>query len=865
MNISNMKIFIHRWVLTSMVFTIVMIMHLKPSAQTPGAFLIIRDPKTNVSAAVSVAKPLDELLLVGVKGKQVQVSDGAGENYFVSGVRDIIPFTVGGTLGTHSVSVISAGGRKTVLFRFRVNAATGIDDGGYYKKMFDLFYKGMDAGNETGIKWNGKYYRYFEPWVLDHCQNMMGLKYFLPYGSEFVDLMRQTQRKDGMIYSFVQTAPNADYFFTRDKLSGYTQQIGDRVFTRQPTENHPEYLFVNTVYQCWQATADDAWMENNLVAASRALDYTLHDPARWSNRFGLLKRVYTIDSWDFAVEDEYTPDLGITNSMMIDPVKSKFGIFFGDNTGYIAACYQLAEMLEHAGRRADASVYRLRGDTLKERLDALSWNGKYFTHFVEEDSMVVRHLGVDEKSQIAQSNAYSLNRDISSSQSKAIIETYLELKNRLPMGSPGEWYAIYPPFPKGFNKHDTAWQYMNGGVGGHVAGELARGAYANGYENYGTDILNRLYELGKKYDNKIYFSYTGSIPPAPGPPVIEPLDLTAFANMDSWTNGDAQSQKWMNSNREGDDFRALPTGDQTFSNIRFHVIDPGKNNRKAVVAVSRANGLPSSVEIPVGRSAGAIYLLHTSSKPASENICGVVIFKYPDGSSRTNYIINGKQLTYWWFSELRTEYSGIAWYGKDKASEGIGLSWCVINNPEPQKQIASIVIEAAAGNGIYTVFAISLADRKYELPVSPVSFGGPDNWAAATAMAAMVEGLAGVKNTAHTRAYSFPAVSPRWSTTNSDSVNVCIRYAASGGYVAYRFIHLRDKKEIQILATGNGKKMHFGVLLPERIEQVISVSTGSRDIPFSIRKPAHSAYVDFDIRNTDPKNIIIKYSSGARS
>ena len=30
-----------------------------------------------------------------------------------------------------------------------------------------------------------------------------------------------------------------------------------------------------------------------------------------------------------------------------------------------------------------------------------------------------------------------------------------------------------------------------------------RGAYANGYENYGTDILNRLYELGKKYDNKI--------------------------------------------------------------------------------------------------------------------------------------------------------------------------------------------------------------------------------------------------------------------------------------------------------------------------------------------------------------------------
>ena len=117
-------------------------------------------------------------------------------------------------------------------------------------------------------------------------------------------------------------------------------------------------------------------------------------------------------------------------------------------------------------------------------------------------------------------------------------------------------------------------------------------------------------------------------------------------------------------------------------------------------------------------------------------------------------MIYGKQLTYWWFSELKTDYSGIAWYGKNKVSEGIGLSWCAINNPEPQKQITSLVIEAPAGNGIYTIFAISVSDRRHQLPVNPVSYGGPDNWAAATAMAAMVEGLAGVKNTEGTRAYS---------------------------------------------------------------------------------------------------------------
>ena len=34
---------------------------------------------------------------------------------------------------------------------------------------------------------------------------------------------------------------------------------------------------------------------------------------------------------------------------------------------------------------------------------------------------------------------------------------------------------------------------MNGGVAGHAAGELARGAYENGYENYGSEILNKFY------------------------------------------------------------------------------------------------------------------------------------------------------------------------------------------------------------------------------------------------------------------------------------------------------------------------------------------------------------------------------------
>ena len=196
--------------------------------------------------------------------------------------------------------------------------------------MFDLFYKGMFADEKEGtypVTWNGNTYHVFVPWVLDNFHTMKGMKYFLPNGKELIDIMRQAQREDGMIYSFVQYMPNADYFLTRDKFSGYSKKIGDKVFVRQPTENHPEYVYVNTIYACWKSDGDDEWMKNNLISAAKALDYTINDPARWSKRFGLLKRVYTIDSWDFAVEDEYMPDIGITNTMIIDPCEIKIWCF----------------------------------------------------------------------------------------------------------------------------------------------------------------------------------------------------------------------------------------------------------------------------------------------------------------------------------------------------------------------------------------------------------------------------------------------------------------------------------------------------------------------------------------------------------
>ncbi len=816
----------------------------------------------NEGRTLTHASPLDQLVLLNATSASVEVKDAAGKIYFHAQGAPQISFMVGGALGEQTVVFRDADGMETGRVSFNVDAETAIDDGGRYRDMFALFRQGMNTDSPTGVskvEWNGKTWHFFEPWGLDHYHTMKGMKYFSPVGAEFVDMMREVQREDGMIWSFVLIDGDIPYFLTCYGPFGYVRQYGDRYFVRQPVENHPEYIYVSSVYQCWKAAGDDGWMKSHLSSAARALDYCLDDPARWSRRFQLLKRVYTIDSWDFQVDDAYTPKLGLTNTMLVDPDKSKFGVFFGDNTHYANACEELAEMFEHVQETGPAAKYRERAAGIRQRLNALSWNGRFYTHFIDEDPGVKRDLGVDEKTQIAQGNAYSLNRGIGPERSTAILRTYLDLRNNLPPGSPGEWYAIYPPFGKGFTLHDQVWQYMNGGVGGHVAGELARGAFENGFESYGLDILERLTDLGKKYDNRIWFSYTGSIPPAPPPPNFTPVDLSAVANMDIEDKGGPASAPWMFMGEAGNDIRGLPVGKQVFAGIPFTVTDPARNQRRAVLAVSRQKGLPVSADLPINGKAGCIYLLHTSTKPGSEKVCGSVSFVYDDGSRHIQYLIMEKQLTFWWFSRLKTETSGIAWHGPSPVAADVGLSWCAIDNPFPDRLIRSISFHAPEDDGIYTLAGLTLADRTHYIPPNPVSFGGPDNWAAATAMAAMIEGLAGVKDSPLSEAYSHPRLSPRWDLTAAGSVKTTVRYAASKGYVAYNYDHHKDTREIALTIAGSGERFECHLLLPVQVATAKAVEADGKPISYQLSTVGTAHYVDLTLANAGPQTLRIHY------
>ena len=182
--------------------------------QTKPVLFLYKDGSQQLS---DTAQPLQQLASWrNAESSSIKVFDGNGKEYFSSPASPLTRFVAGGALGKQSVVIYNTKSQPTDSLFFYLDAKTDINDGGYYKNMFDLFYKGMFADVKEGtfsIEWDGKTYNVFVPWVLDNFQTMKGLKYFLPNGKELIDIMRQSQREDGMIYSFIQYHGKCRLFF----------------------------------------------------------------------------------------------------------------------------------------------------------------------------------------------------------------------------------------------------------------------------------------------------------------------------------------------------------------------------------------------------------------------------------------------------------------------------------------------------------------------------------------------------------------------------------------------------------------------------------------------------------------------------
>jgi len=170
------------------------------------------------------------------------------------------------------------------------------------------------------------------------------------------------------------------------------------------------------------------------------------------------------------------------------------------------------------------------------------------------------------------------------------------------------------------------------------------------------------------------------------------VDLSPYANRGLRDDPATGLVGWTNQGEN--DMRALPTGQQRFADIPFHIAAP----KSAVVLYSQSaenTGLPREVTgIKIGRRADTLFFLHTIAWDA------VTPFKYrisyEDGTVLEVPVVRGQQVLDWWTDpsgqdEAMARYGMfVAWRGDNPMHKGVTLPGWEWRNPSPDKVIRDI-------------------------------------------------------------------------------------------------------------------------------------------------------------------------------
>ena len=337
-------------------------------------------------------------------------------------------------------------------------------------------------------------------WIRDHVHVMKAMRHWEYDLKSFLDFIIHTQREDGQFYELIKQVDDVHWSYVNEDC--YVMYPEDNLsLVRLELESDIEYLVVEGAVYLYKTTGDDGWLCDVLPKLEKGIDYITSDKKRWDKERGLVKRPFTIDTWDFTS----LPD-GQTNRR-IDP-DTPMSIMHGDNSGVYQAMNQLAWLNRRVGNEEKARRWEIRAEELKANIFKYLWNGKFFIHQLHID-----HEGLDglESERLSLSNTYDINRGLTSiEQSRLIIEEYMLRRDRTDCGA--EWFSIDPPYEK-FLVYEKG-RYVNGAISPFTAGELAKAAFNNGYEEYGWNIVQRFIDLVKR-DGTIYFLYDPDLTPQP--------------------------------------------------------------------------------------------------------------------------------------------------------------------------------------------------------------------------------------------------------------------------------------------------------------------------------------------------------------
>jgi hypothetical protein len=315
-------------------------------------------------------------------------------------------------------------------------------------------------------------------WLRDFPDMMRAFRYFETDLESTIRHFAETQSKSGRIFDYFTTFP--------EKLP--CEKENWTKYVRVPVEADVEYRLIKASWLSWQATGNDVFIKEMLPFFENALCYIINSWF-WDKEKFLVKRPYTIDTWDFA----YTAGKHDWLKFQVDE-NTFWGYMHGDNSGYFEAFSIMSKWYNYFGDNGKASDWLLKAERLKNSLNESCWNGKYYTHFVKITPVQIE--GVDEASQLSLSNPMNINRGITTIEmSQSIIKEYQKRKEI--SGSFAEWFSIHPAFPDGIfgDKKLIAGAYCNGGIMPLAGGELAKAALENGFEEYGIGILNKYYKM----------------------------------------------------------------------------------------------------------------------------------------------------------------------------------------------------------------------------------------------------------------------------------------------------------------------------------------------------------------------------------
>jgi hypothetical protein len=386
---------------------------------------------------------------------------------------------------------------------------------GEYGEFFAALTDMLVTKNPEGrtIEVQGKKHNLLVPWVRDHVHVMKAMKYFMHDVTTGTQLFLEQQTPQGFFFDYI-------YPIESDVINRLN--FFDRRFTkllvrdkwqmhRLPVEADVEYLVVEGVYAIWQATSDTAFLRRWLPALEKAMAYVKSDTMRWSKEYQLVKRGYTIDTWDFQflpfTRAEYSRRHGDPSQAIMDVKDTTFmGIMHGDNSGMYAACRQLSAMYRDLKNAPMSKIWAAEAELYQARANTYLWNGKYYKHFLPVGKLPP-YIKFDIENQLSLSNPYDINRGLpEEGMAQSIIKTYFDLREKTKSGSVGEWFSLYPDVKPDWAGVEAG-TYVNGGVLIVTAGELAKAAFQHGYEEYGADILRRLYALSKTSSNFLYACY----------------------------------------------------------------------------------------------------------------------------------------------------------------------------------------------------------------------------------------------------------------------------------------------------------------------------------------------------------------------